>query len=184
MARFTYSRWDGTQTGFDLNADDVLGQATDDLVYHGDVNAALRRMLQEGMKDRMGERIAGLRELLDRLRERRREELANHDLGGVYDDIAEELREVVSQERATLDGLEEAARQSGDQRRQDIVNDAMAERRMALDLLPPDLAGQVRSLSEYDFASGEARQRFEELLDRLRQELLKGQFNQLSEAIA
>ncbi|HJV09134.1 MAG TPA: hypothetical protein VJ653_05615 [Acidimicrobiales bacterium] len=184
MPRFRYSRWDGTQTGFDLNAGDVLAQATDDLVYHGDVNAALRRMLQEGMRDRMGERIAGLRELLDRLRHRRREELANHDLGGVYDDIANELREVVNQERATIDGLEEAARDSGDQRRQDVVSDAMAERRMALDLLPPDLAGQVRSLSEYDFASGEARQRFEELLERLKQELLKGQFNQLSEAIS
>jgi len=184
MGRFRYSRWDGTQTGFDLNAADVLGQATDDLVYHGDVNAALRRMLQEGMRDRMGERIAGLRELLERLRQRRREELANHDLGGVYDDIAEKLREVVTQERAEIDRLEEAARQSGDQRRQDIVGDAMAERRMALDLLPPDLAGQVRSLSEYDFASGQARERFEELLDRLRQELLKGQFNQLSEAIS
>ncbi len=184
MPRFTYSRWDGTQTGFDLNADDVLGQATDDLVYHGDVNAALRRMLQEGMRDRMGERIAGIRELLERLRQRRREELANHDLGGVYDDIAEELREVVTQERAEIDRLEEAARQSGDQRRQEIVGEAMAERRMELDLLPPDLAGQVRSLSEYDFASGEARERFEELLDRLRQELLKAQFNQLSEAIS
>ena len=184
MARFTYSRWDGTQTGFDLNADDVLAQATDDLVYHGDVNAALRRMLQEGMRDRMGERIAGIRELLERLRQRRREELADHDLGGVYDDIANELREVVSEERAEIDRLEEAARQSGDQRRRDVVGEAMAERRTELDLLPPDLAGQVRSLSEYDFASGEARERFEELLDRLRQELLKAQFNQLSEAIS
>jgi uncharacterized protein with von Willebrand factor type A (vWA) domain len=183
-ARFRYSRWDGTQTGFELGADDVLAQATDDLVYHGDVNAALRRMLQEGLKDRMGERIAGLRELLERLRHRRQEELANHDLGGVYDDIANELREVVSQERAALDALEDAARQSGDQRREDVVSAAMAERRMHLDLLPPDLSGQVRSLSEYDFASGEARERFEALMDRLRQELLQSQFNQMSEAMS
>jgi uncharacterized protein with von Willebrand factor type A (vWA) domain len=183
-SRFRYSRWDGTQTGFELSAEEVLAQATDDLVYHGDVHAALRRMLQEGLNDRMGERIAGIRELLERLRERRREELANHDLGGVFDDIANELREVVSQERAALDALEEAARQSGDQRREDVVGAAMAERRMALDLLPPDLAGQVRSLSDYDFASGEARQRFEDLTDRLRQELLRGQFNQMSEDMA
>ena len=46
-ARFRYSRWDGTQTGFDLDADEALAQVTDDLVYHGDMNAALRRMLQE-----------------------------------------------------------------------------------------------------------------------------------------
>ncbi|MDQ3898841.1 MAG: hypothetical protein M3326_16635 [Actinomycetota bacterium] len=183
-ARFSYSRWDGTQTGFDLDADEVLAQVTDDLVYHGDVNAALRRMLQEGLKDRMGERIAGLRELLERLRQRRQEELSRHDLGGIYDEIADELREVVHQERAALDALEEAARQSGDQRREDVVGAAMAERRMQLDLLPPDLAGQVRSLSEYDFASGEARQRFEELMDRLRQELLQAQFNQMSDAMS
>ena len=183
-ARFTYSRWDGTQAGFDLGADDVLAQVTDDLVYHGDVHAALRRMLQDGLKDRMGEQVAGLRELLERLRRRRREELARHDLGGVYEDIAQELREVVGQERAALDGLEEAARRSGDQRRQDVVEGAMAERRMHLDLLPPDLAGQVRSLSEYDFASADARQRFDELVDRLRQEMLGAQFNQMSEAMA
>ncbi|MGH9263241.1 MAG: VWA domain-containing protein [Acidimicrobiales bacterium] len=183
-ARFSYSRWDGTQTGFDLDAEEVLAQATDDLVYHGDVNAALRRMLQEGLKDRMGERIAGLRELLERLRQRRQAELANHDLGGVYDDIADELREVVGEERAALDALEEAARQSGDQRREEVVSAAMTERRMHLDLLPPDLAGQVRSLSEYDFASGEARQRFEDLMDRLRQELLQAQLSQMSEAMA
>ncbi len=46
--RFRYSRWDGTQAGFDLDADEVLAQVTDDLVYHGDPNAALRRLLQEG----------------------------------------------------------------------------------------------------------------------------------------
>jgi uncharacterized protein with von Willebrand factor type A (vWA) domain len=182
--KFRYSRWDGTQTGFDLDADEVLAQLTDDVVYHGDMNAALRRMLQEGLKDRNGERIAGMRELLERLRERRREELGRHDLGGVYDDIADELRQVVNEERAALDGLEDAAHRSGDRRREDVVSAAMAERRMHLDLLPPDLAGQVRSLSAYDFASGEARQRFEELMDRLRREMLRAQFNQMSEAMS
>jgi len=182
-ARFTYSRWDGTQTGFDLHADDLMAQVTDDLVYHGDMHAALRRMLQEGLKDRTGEKIAGIRELMEKLRRRRKEELGKHDLGGVYDDIATELREVVVQERAALDGLEEAARESGDRRREEVVGEAMAGRRMHLDLLPPDLAGQVRSLSEYDFASKEAHQRFEDLVDRLRQQMLRAQFNQVAEAM-
>ena len=48
-SRFTYSRWDGTQRGFDIDADLLFDQLTDELLYHGDVNAALRRMLQEGM---------------------------------------------------------------------------------------------------------------------------------------
>ena len=58
--RFTYSRWDGTQKGFDLDADGLFDQLTDDLLYHGDVNAALRRLMQDGMRDRSGERVQGL----------------------------------------------------------------------------------------------------------------------------
>ena len=49
--RFRYSRWDGTQVGFDLDADSVLAEINDDLLYHGDLNAALRRMLNSGFED-------------------------------------------------------------------------------------------------------------------------------------
>ena len=72
-SRFTYSRWDGTQVGFDLDADRILEEMTDDLLYHGDLNAALRRMMQSGFRDQNGERLAGLRELMEKLRRRRKE---------------------------------------------------------------------------------------------------------------
>src|SRR5256886_7171066 len=110
--RYRYSRWDGTQVGFELDADDVLAEITDDLLYHGDLNAALRRMLQSGFRDRNGERAQGVRELLEKLRRRRRDELERYDLGGVYDDIAQELREVIEQERAGIDDLAREARES------------------------------------------------------------------------
>src|SRR5918998_4034250 len=103
LGRFSYSRWDGTQKGFDLDADAILAEVTDDLLYHGDLNAALRRLLQSGFRDRNGERVQGMRELLEKLRQRRREELERHDLGGVYDDIAQSLRDVVDTERAGID---------------------------------------------------------------------------------
>ena len=93
--RFSYSRWDGTQVGFELDADAILAEITDDLLYHGDLNAALRRMMQSGFRDRNGERIQGIREMLEKLRRKRRDELERYDLGGVYDDIAQELRDVV-----------------------------------------------------------------------------------------
>ena len=54
--RLTYSRWDGTQVGFDFDADQVMAQLNDDLLYHGDLNAALRKMLQQGFDDRNGDR--------------------------------------------------------------------------------------------------------------------------------
>ena len=68
VARFRYSRWDGTQVGFDLDADALLEEMTDDLLYHGDLNAALRRMMQQGFRDRNDDRLMGLREMLERLR--------------------------------------------------------------------------------------------------------------------
>ena len=183
MPRFRYSRWDGTQAGFELEADQVLAELNDDLLYHGDLNAALRRMMQQGLRDRNGEHVAGIRELLDRLRERRREHLERHDLGGVYDDIAQQLREVVETERAGIDDLEREARDSGDRRRQEITEEVAAERRLQLDLLPPDLAGRVRGLQEYEFTSSEARERFDELMDALRRQLLQSHFNQMAAAL-
>src|SRR6478609_11719765 len=93
--RFSYSRWDGTQGGFDLDADALLEEITDDLLYHGDMNAALRRMMQQGFKDRNGEQVQGMRDLMERLRRRRGDQLEQYDLGGVYEEIAESLREVL-----------------------------------------------------------------------------------------
>jgi hypothetical protein len=90
-ARFTYSRWDGTQKGFDLDADALFDELNDDLLYHGDINSALRRLMQQGMNDRNGERMQGLRELMEKLRQERQDRLDRSDLGGVYQEIADEL---------------------------------------------------------------------------------------------
>ncbi|MGH9178604.1 MAG: vWA domain-containing protein [Acidimicrobiales bacterium] len=182
MGRFGYSRWDGAQAGFRPDADEVLAEVTDDLLYHGDATAALRRLLHDGM-ERPDGRLAGLRELLDRLRRRRRELLDRHELGGAFDDVAKDLHRILDTERQELGRLEEQADQSGDQRRREVTGQAMAERRLQLDLLPPDLAGRVRALRDYEFTSAEAQQRFEQLLDRLREELLQRQFNRMSEAM-
>jgi len=181
--RFRYSRWDGTQVGFDLDAEAVLSEITDDLLYHGDLNAARRRMLQSGFQDRNGERLQGLREMLEKLRRRRRDELERYDLGGVYDDIAQELRDIVEQERQALDQLAQQARESGDPRRSELTEQAVQERQFELDMLPPDLAGQVRQLQDYDFQSSEAAQRFEELMEQLRQQVAQRYFNQMAGAM-
>jgi len=183
VRRASYSKWDGTQTGFEFDADDLLAELTDDLLYHGDLNAALRRLLQQGFRDRNDERVSGLRDLLEKLKRRRRDELERYDLGGVYDDIAERLRDVVDTERRGVDDVQDQARASGDERRQEITDQVAAERRMQLDLLPPDLAGTVRELQQYEWMSDEARQQFEQLMDELRQELVQSFFNQMSGAL-
>ena len=123
VSRFAYSRWDGTQVGFDLDADSLLEEMTDDLLYHGDLNAALRRMMQQGFTDREGRDIQGMREMLEKLREQRREQLDRYDLGGVYEEIAERLDEIVEQEREGIDRRLDDARQSGDKRREELLEE-------------------------------------------------------------
>ena len=181
--RFTYSRWDGTQKGFEIDAESLLEAVTDDLLYHGDVNSALRRIMQQGMTDRNGERIAGLREMLDKARQRREEILERSDLGGVYKEIADALDDIVDEERHQLDRNVSEADASGDDRRAQNARNTAAEKHMDLEMLPQDLAGKVRGLQNYDFESSEAQQRFDELMDKLREQLMQQFVDQMSGAM-
>jgi uncharacterized protein with von Willebrand factor type A (vWA) domain len=182
--RFAYSRWDGSQAGFELDAYDIFEEITDDLLYHGDLNAALRRMMQSGFQDRNGDDLMGLREMMEKLRRRKRDRLEQYDLGGVYDDIAQELRDVVDTERSSLDDLMDQARQSGDQRRQELTEQTTTEKQMELDMLSPDLAGMVKDLQNYEFTSAEAQERFEQLLEKLREQLMQSYVNQMAGAMS
>ena len=168
--RFDYRRWDGSQVSSVDDADAVLKQLTDDLLANGDLHEALQRMLNRGWQTPDGDQVQGLRDLLDQLRMEREELLEQGDLGGAYSEIAAELQDVLREERLGIEQLESDARDSGD--------------RMQLDLLPNDLAGQVRSLQNYEFVSSEAREHFEELMERLRDEVTRTYFDQMSEALS
>jgi len=190
--RFRYSRWDGTQQGFDFDAFDVLGQMTDDLLYHGDPLAALRRLMQEGFEDREGQRVEGLREIMEKLRQEREQRLENYDLGGVYDEINEELSDLMADERQALDDrsaladieLADPDLAADRERAAELAKETTGQKHMQLDMLPDDLAGKVRGLQNYEFESNEAQQRFDDLLDQLRQQLVEQQFNQMSDAMS
>ena len=182
--RFDYRRWDGSQESSVEDADAVLKQLTDDLLANGDLHEALQRMLNRGWQTPDGEQVQGLRDLLDQLRMEREDLLEQGDLGGAYSEIAAELQDVLRDERLGIEQLESDARDSGDQRRQEVTDQVATERRMQLDLLPNDLAGQVRSLQNYEFVSSEAREHFEELMERLREEVTRTYFDQMSEALS
>jgi len=182
-ARFTYSRWDGTQTGYSVNADEILDELTDDLLMHGDLQAALRRLMREGMTDKDGNRIEGLREMMDRIRQRKKELEESGDLGGVYSEIADALKDIVDEERHAVENAVRDAEASGDERRAETARDAAMERNFRLDMMPEDLAGLVRELQSYDFESQEAKERFEEMLEKLRQQMMQQVVDQMSEGM-
>jgi len=182
-SRFNYSRWDGTQRGFDFDAQSLIDELTDDLVHHGDVNAALRRMMQDGMRNDRGEQMMGLREMMQKLRDKKNEIKDRGDLGGVYKEIADELNDLVDEERHAITDALRDAQKSGDERRSEIAKEAADQRNFRLDMLPDDLAGKIDELEHYDFESQQARQRFDALLEKLKQQLMQQYLDQVTGAV-
>ncbi len=115
MVAYRYSEWDGTQEIPPLDADEVLEALTDDLMNFGDLQHALRNLLQRGMRNPMGQRLDGLRDLLQQLRQQRRSTLDQYNLSSVFEDIERRLEEILEREQATIDRrLEEALGRQAD----------------------------------------------------------------------
>src|SRR5437667_339328 len=151
---FRYSRWDGTQNLSDLDADDLLAAMSDDLMSDGDLWSALRRMFQRGTQDPQGQRMPGIQDLLDRLRKRRQEQLNRYDLGSALDDIKKKLDEILKTERA---GIERQVQEPGER----------ARKLDALDKLPPEPAGRIKELQDYNFTDKDAERQFQEMMSSL-----------------
>ncbi len=103
VMRFRYSEWDGTQEIPPLDPDDILNALTDDLMNFGDLQHALRNLMQRGMRDQNGDRTQGLRDLLQQLRQKRRQTLDQYNLSSAFEDIQKRLDEILQKERQTLD---------------------------------------------------------------------------------
>ncbi|GIW19447.1 MAG: hypothetical protein WHT63_03465 [Tepidiforma sp.] len=113
--RYRYSMWDGTQEVPALDPDQILDNITDDLMNFGDLQHALRNLMQRGMRNPMGQRMQGLRDLLQQLRQQRRQQLDRFNLSSIFDDLKRQLDEILDLERNTLDRrLDEAERASGE----------------------------------------------------------------------
>ena len=166
-----------------MTAEDLFSQMTDDLAYHGDPNAALRKLLQDGY-DLNGERMQGLRDMLQRLQERREEMLARGDLGDMFGDITERLNDIISAERENLAAQAEYSAGGDDPNKAAQDAQSAAERNMRLDMLPPDLPGQIRTLDNYDFTSKKAQEDYDELVGDLRNQLMQQAVDGMSDAMS
>src|SRR5205823_14693102 len=116
------SRWDGTQNIEGLDADDILKALSDDYMESGNLQQALKRLMQEGIRSEDGRQAMGLRELMERMRNMRNQQLNRYNMAsGVMDDLREKLEEIKSLEREgiqkRLDGESEPSQssQSSDQ---------------------------------------------------------------------
>jgi len=164
-----YTSWDGTQK-IDLDADDLLKAMADDLLHDGDPWRAMRRLMQQGARKPEGGRMPGLKDLLEKLRRQKQERMQRYDLGSSLDDIKKKLEDVVKTERQGVkQRMPEGKERSG--------------REQKLDALPRDPAGQLRELQKYDFVDPEAKRKFEELLNSLRQQMMQPMFGAMQQAM-
>ena len=183
-----YRAWDGSQALPDLTADDIMDALADDLLEDGDAAEAMRRLMERGLRSDDPSRgdLRGLRDLLDRLRDRRREVLDQGRLADPLADARRELDEIVAAERAgvqrRLDETEPGVADIDPELRQ-MLRSIVARRLDSLDSLPPDVGARIRGLQDYDFLDADARQRFEDLLDRLRHSTLDRMTEGLADAV-
>jgi uncharacterized protein with von Willebrand factor type A (vWA) domain len=223
--RYGYSRWDGTQRIEGLDADDILNALSDEYLEEGNLQQALRRLMQEGVRTEDGRRSMGLRELMERMRNMRSEQLNRYNMAsGVMDDLREKLEEIKNLERQGIQrrldekqepptGQENApsgqpqqgqqgqqqpgSQQSGqsgqaseggaddltpEQKRKML--EMIAKRKQEyLEKLPQDIPGQIKGLSEYDFMDDEAREKFNELLASLQQQMMQQFFQGMQQSL-
>jgi uncharacterized protein with von Willebrand factor type A (vWA) domain len=195
MLFYRYSRWDGTQEVFPFSPGEVMEHLSEGLLGQGDVEAALRSLLQRGLRGRSGQRLPGIQELLGRLRQRRQEVLDRYTLSGVLEEIQRELEAIRRLEREALDRrAREVAEKllllrregKGGGLEEDLlrrVERSLEGARRFLEDLPREPASAVQRLKGYEFTSPEARERFERLLRSLREQVLRRAFRDLLEGL-
>ncbi|MGW4489754.1 hypothetical protein ACWEOE_38710 [Amycolatopsis sp. NPDC004368] len=142
---------------------DALDEIGRDVMAGASPRSALEELLRRGT-----ERTAGLDELTRRLWQRRSEIQRRHRLDGTLQEVQQLLSEALTAERRELFP---------------DPDDEARFREAQLDALPPGTAAAVRELSEYDWRSSEARDKYEQIRDLLGREALDARFQGMKQAL-
>ena len=177
--RFRYGSWDGSQQA-PLSADDVLGAIAEDLMEYGDLKWAMRNLLSRGMTMPDGGYIQGLRDMLKRLREQKRERLQQFDLSSVMQDIEQKLAEILSMEQNTID---EWLDQDSETFANDVLRKIAERSQETLDELPDDSAGRMKALEKYEFLNPDAQRKYLDLLNELRKAMTQTLFKNVENMV-
>ncbi len=183
-----YRAWDGSQQVLELDAESLLDAMSDDLLEEGDIWRALQRLFRQGAQDKEGQKLPGLQDLLQQLRQRRQRQLQRNNLDDVLGDVRERLKQIQQTEREGIerklaDGREKVERGDVPEQLQKTMERMAQQHQEQLDQLPPDVPGQIQGLQRYDFMDPNARQQFQELMDKLRGQVMQQQFQGMQEAM-
>ena len=200
MPFYRYSRWDDTQQVFPIHEEDLMEQLSEQLVTQGDVAAALRSLAQNGLDSKLGDKVSGVQDMLQRLGDMRQHSLDRYNLEHVLDNVTQRLQDIVQAER---EGIEKrladahvrltslATPSSAPPMPTREESEALLQRleeiarrsRETLDNLPEHPAQAIRQLKEHEFMDEEARAKFDQLLKSLQQQVTESYFRNLSQTL-
>ncbi len=174
--RYGFRQWDDGEDYDDLEADELLRLITDELMETGDLDEAIDRLLRDGFTTNDGTKVDGLRDLLERARQRRRELEEQADPDGEMQRYREWLERIEQTETTVLEELLAEAADSGDDRREEVTRDLVSEKSMQRELMPDRLGERLGAYQNYDFVSSEAREEYEQMMQELREDVLNTYF--------
>ena len=162
------SRYSGYTGGPDplappVDLREALEQIGQDVMEGTSPRRALSELLRRGTKN-----MAGADKLAAEANRRRRELLSRNNLDGTLQEIKRLLDEAVLAERKEL------AR---------ALDDDARFGELQLEALSPSPAKAVQELSDYDWRSGEAREKYEQIKDLLGREMLDQRFAGMKQAL-
>src|SRR5665213_2093321 len=108
----------------------MLAHLANAFMESGDLDDAMDRLLRDGYTTEDGERVEGLRDLLDRTRKKRRELEQQGDPDGEMQRYREWLEDIEALETSELDELLADAAASDDERRQEVTRDLVDQKKM------------------------------------------------------
>jgi len=142
---------------------EALEQIGQDVMEGSSPRRALQEMLRRGTKN-----MRGADQLAAEANRRRRELLQRNNLDGTLQEIKKLLDEAVLAERKEL------AR---------ALDDDARFQEMRIESLPPSPAKAVQELSDYEWRSQEAREKYEQIKDLLGREMLDQRFAGMKQAL-
>lgn len=184
MPRYTYSRWDRTQSVEGFDADELMEALSDDLMSDGDIWNALQRVARWGLQREDEPAAPGLQSLLQRLRSQRQHELERYNLDSLMDDVRYRVADILSAERDGIARKLSEAGESGDDALQTMLEAIANRKREFLDALPEEPGAAISDLADYEFLDEGARAQFEALEAMLEQQVLQSRFQNMQESLA
>jgi len=154
MRRIRYSRWSNSAAE-SLGAESVFDQLNDYMNDTGDLQQAMRRLKQRGLKQD-DKQMGGLDDLLSQVAREMRKLYERYQMQSALDEIEEKLESIVEQERRTL---EESAEGRPD----------LQAKKEFLDRLPSRSSEAIEKLASYSFEDQGAAEEFQKLLSQLDQ---------------